>query len=73
MAVRKKVDSLRFCCDYRTLSNKTISDRHPLPIVQDSIDNLYGKKWFSLLDQQKSYHQIYLDPESRPLTVFITP
>ena len=30
------------------------------------------KKWFSLLDQQQTYHHIYLDPESRPLTTFIT-
>ena len=25
------------------------------------------------IDQQKDYHQIYLDPESRPLTAFTTP
>ena len=30
-------------------------------------------KRFSLLDQQKAYHQIYLDSESGPLTTFITP
>ena len=61
------------CCDYRALNNKTISERHPLPRVQDAIDSLNGKEWFSLLDQQKAYHQIYLDPESHPLTAFITP
>ena len=58
VAVRKKDGSLRLCCDYRALNNKTISDRHPLPIVQEAIDSLNGKKWFSLLDQQKAYHQI---------------
>ena len=26
-----------------------------------------------MLDQKKSYHQIYLDGESQPLTTFITP
>ena len=36
-------------------------------------DSLKGKKYFSVLDQQKAYHQIYLDAESRPLTAFITP
>ena len=73
VAVRKKDGSLKLCCDYRALNNKAISDRHPIPRVQDAIDSLNGKKWFSLLDQQKAYHQIYLDPESRPLTAFITP
>ena len=48
VAVRKKDGSLRLCCDYRALNNKTISDRHPLPRVQDAIDSLNGKKWFSL-------------------------
>ena len=31
VAVRKKDASLRLCCDYRALNNKTISDRYPLP------------------------------------------
>ena len=56
----------------RALKNKTISDRHPLPRVQVAIDSLNGKKWCSLLDQQKAYHQICRDPESHPLTAFIT-
>ena len=73
VAVRKKCGGLRLCVDYRALNKKTVLDRHPLPRVQDAIDSLNGKKWFSLLDQQKAYHQIYLDPESRPLTAFITP
>ena len=61
VAVMKKDGSLRLCWDYRALNNKTISDRHPLPRVHDAIDSLNGKKWFSLLDQQKAYHQIYLE------------
>ena len=73
IAVRKKDGSLRLRCDYRALNNKSISDRHPLPRVQDAIGSLNGKKWFSLLDQQKGYHQIYLDQESCRLTAFITP
>ena len=73
VAVRKKHGSLRLCWDYRALNNKTISDRHSLPRAEDAINSLNGKKWFSLLEQQKAYHQIYLDPESCQLTVFITP
>ena len=44
VAVRKKDGSLWLFCDYRALNNKTISDRHPLPRVQDAIDSLNGKK-----------------------------
>ena len=54
VAVRKKDGSLRLCCNCRAVNNKTIPDRHPLPRVQDAIDGLNGKKWFSILDQQKA-------------------
>ena len=54
VAVRKKDGSLRLCCDYRALNAKTVPDRHPIPRVQDSLDNLFGKNWFSVLDQKKS-------------------
>jgi len=73
VAVRKKDGSLRICCDYRKLNANTIPDRHPLPRIQDLIDNLGGNQYFSLLDQSKAYHQLHLDPKSQHLTAFITP
>lgn len=73
VAVRKKDGSLRLCCDYRALNAKTRSDRHPLPRIQDAIDSLLGKKWFSVLDQKNAYYQTYLEESSRPLTAFVTP
>ncbi len=73
VAVRKRDGDLRLCCDFRELNRKTLPDRHPLPKIQDIIDNLSGNKWFTLLDQKKAYHQGFVSPESRPLTAFITP
>ena len=73
VAVREKDGTLRLYCDFRVLSKRTVVDRHLLLRVQDALDSLNGKKWFSVLDQQKAYRQIYLDPGSRPLTAFITP
>ncbi|KAK3720025.1 hypothetical protein QZH41_005170 [Actinostola sp. cb2023] len=54
VCVRKKDQSLRLCVDYRALNKKTIPDRHPIPRVQESLDNLGGNKWFSVLDQGKA-------------------
>ena len=65
VAARKKDGTIRLCCDYRKLNQKTIPDRHPLPRIQNVIDNLGGNKFFSLLDQNKSYHQLHLNPEGR--------
>jgi len=73
VAVRKKDGSMRLCCDYRKLNNKTVPDKHPLPRIQDIIDSLGGNKYFSILDQTKAYHQLKIDPESRKYTAFITP
>lgn len=73
VCVRKKDGSLRLCCDYRELNQKSIPDRHPIPRIQDMLDSLTGSSWFSVLDQGKAYHQGFLEEKSRPLTAFITP
>ncbi|RXN20785.1 Retrovirus-related Pol poly from transposon [Labeo rohita] len=71
--VRKKDGTLRLCVDFRELNRKSVTDRHPIPRIQDMLDALGGSSWFSVLDQGKAYHQGYLDEERRPLTAFITP
>uniref|UniRef100_A0A3B3IJJ6 Gypsy retrotransposon integrase-like protein 1 n=2 Tax=Oryzias latipes TaxID=8090 RepID=A0A3B3IJJ6_ORYLA len=73
VCVRKKDGGLRLCVDYRELNQKLIPDRHPIPRVQDILNNLSGSAWFSVLDQGKAYHQGFLEENSRPLTAFITP
>ena len=73
VAVRKKDGRLRLCCDFRQLNQNTVPDRHPLPKIQATLDNLAGNTWFTLLDQGQAYHQLFITPESRHLTAFICP
>ena len=73
VVVRKKGESIRMCCHYRKLNTKTIPDRHPLPRIQNIFDNLGGNQYFTLLDKSKAYYQLQLHPDSRKLTIFITP
>lgn len=73
VCVRKKDGDLRLCCDYRGVNERTVSDRHPLPRVQDILECLGGNRWFSMLDQSKAYHQGFIDPKSRHVTAFISP
>ena len=54
VAFRKKDGSLHLCCDYGALNAKTISDRHPILHVQDSLDNLFGKKMVLSVRSEKS-------------------
>ncbi|CAB4034837.1 Hypothetical predicted protein, partial [Paramuricea clavata] len=40
--VRKKDGGMRLCVEYRSLSKKTVPDRHPIPRIQETLDNLGG-------------------------------
>ena len=55
------------------MNQKTIQDHHPLPRVQEALDNLGGNHWFSTLDQGKAYHQGFVSKECQPFTSFTTP
>ena len=48
--VPKRDGSTRFCIDYRRLNQLTISDIHPLPRTDDTLDAVGGSTWFSTLD-----------------------
>ena len=73
VCVRKNNGGMRLCIDYRELNKKTVPDRHLILCVQDTLDNLGGKSWFSTLDQGKAYHQGFVQSDSQPMTAFITP
>ena len=73
VCVRKEDGGMRLCIDYRELNKKTIPDRHPIPRIQEALDSLGGKSWFSVLDQGKAYHQGFIRQQSQPLSAFITP
>ena len=62
--VRKKGGGLRVCCDFRELNQKTIPNKHTLPRI-DTLENLGGSHWFSVINQTRAYYQGFVVPESR--------
>ena len=68
----KKDGGTRFCVDYRQLNDATIKDAYPLPRIDDTLDMLAGKQWFSTLDLASGYWQVSLSQAARAKTAFAT-
>lgn len=71
--VKKKGGDYRLCVDYRALNANTIKDRYPLPHIEDQVNKLSGKYFFTTLDLAQGYYQVGLDEDSIPKTAFVTP
>ena len=69
---KKKGGGYRFCKDFRQLNSITTKDKFPLPRIDETIDYLYGSKFFSTLDLISGYWQIEIDEKDRPKTAFST-
>lgn len=61
------------CIDYRTLNKYLESDNYPLPVIEDQIALLKGKKYFSSLDLKDGFFHIDMAKESIKYTSFVTP
>jgi len=61
----------RLVIDYRQIKKK-LSDKFPLPRIDDILDQLGRAKYFSCLDLMSGFHQIELEETSRNITFFST-
>jgi hypothetical protein len=71
--VPKKNGKWRICVDYRELNKETHKDHFPLPFIDQVLDTLAGKKYFSFLDGFSGYNQIQIMPEDQDKTMFTCP
>jgi len=51
----------RLVIDYRQINKKLLSDKFPLPRIDDILDQLGRAKYFSCLDLMSGFHQIELE------------
>jgi hypothetical protein len=69
---RKPDGKLRFCVDYRKLNALTKKDRHPIPLLDETLARLSKARIFTKLDIRQAFHRIRIHPDSEDLTTFWT-
>lgn len=72
LLVKKPNGEKRLCIDFRKLNAITEKDRHPLPLIDDQIDQLRGYKYFTTLDLYSGYYQVEMEENSKEKTAFVT-
>lgn len=69
--VRKKDGDHRLCVDYRSLNKQMIKEVYPIPNIEEQLNCLSDKKYFTSLDCSQGFHQIPIAPDSISKTAFI--
>jgi hypothetical protein len=69
----KKPDGgLRFCIDYRDIHSKTVKNRYPLPLIQETLDLLVGARVYTILDVRGAYNLVRVKEGDEHKFAFLT-
>ena len=72
MAISLDPVALRLCVNYRKLNDITVKDRYPLPLIDETLRQIAGVKYFTRLDLCHAYHLIRIREGDEWKTVFRT-
>lgn len=72
VVARKKDGSPRICIDYQPLNKVTVKERTPMPIVEDTLDQLEEGIVYCTIDLKNGFQHVKIKPSSRKYTAFVT-
>lgn len=70
VSVERPNGDVRICLDMRQANREILREKHPVPTIEETLQEISGAKVFSKLDLNMAFHQVELAPESRDLMVF---
>jgi hypothetical protein len=70
--VKKKDGSLRLCVDYRALNAITKKNRYPLPLIEETLRQVAGERYFTRLDLPSAFNLIRIKAGDEWKTAFRT-
>ena len=73
VSVEKPNGDVRICLDMRQANRAILREKHPVPTIEETLQEISGAKVFSKLDLNMAFHQVELAPESRDITTFAGP
>ena len=72
VVVPKPNGEVRLCVDMRCANKAIIRERHPIPTIDEVLNDMQEGSVLSKLDMKWGYHQIELSTESHDITTFVT-
>jgi len=73
VSVEKPNGDVRICLDMRRANEAIVREKHPVPTLEETLQEMSGAKFFAKMDMNMAFHQIELHPDSRDITTFAGP
>ena len=73
VAVEKPNGDIRICLDKRQANRAILREKHPVPTVEETLQEISEGKVFGKLDLNMALYQIELYLDSRDVTTFTAP
>ncbi|OWY98914.1 reverse transcriptase [Phytophthora megakarya] len=71
--IKKNGVDIRLCIDYRLVNSLTQLMVHPIPLINDLLEDLESTLWYCSLDMASGFWVVKMTDRARLISAFITP